>query len=120
MSEKKNGIVYLVGAGPGAPGLLTRRGAELLGRAEVLVYDYLAAPEILGLTPNSCRRIYVGKQSGNHAKTQAEINQILIDEAKAGRVVVRLKGGDPYIFGRGGEEAQELYRAGLVFEVVPG
>lgn len=115
-----NGIVYLVGAGPGAPGLLTLRGAELIRRAEVLVYDYLAAPEILNLAPESCRRIYVGKMAGNHAKTQDEINQILVDEAKAGRVVVRLKGGDPYIFGRGGEEAQELYKAGIVFEVVPG
>jgi len=115
-----NGIVYLVGAGPGAPGLLTLRGAELIRRAEVLVYDYLAAPEILNLAPESCRRIYVGKMAGNHAKTQDEINQILVDEAKAGRVVVRLKGGDPYIFGRGGEEAQELVQAGIVFEVVPG
>jgi len=115
-----NGIVYLVGAGPGAPGLLTLRGAELIRRAEVLVYDYLAAPEILDLAPDSCRRVYVGKQSGNHAKTQDEINSILVDEARAGRVVVRLKGGDPYIFGRGGEEAQELFQAGIAFEVVPG
>lgn len=115
-----SGIVYLVGAGPGAPGLLTMRGAELLQRAEVLVYDYLAAPKIMELVPKNCRRIYVGKQSGNHAKSQDEINRILIEEAKAGHVVVRLKGGDPYIFGRGGEEAQELYQAGIVFEVVPG
>lgn len=115
-----NGIVYLVGAGPGDPGLLTLRGAQLIGRAEVLVYDYLASPKILDLAPKSCRRIYVGKMSGNHAKTQDEINEILIDEARAGRVVVRLKGGDPYVFGRGGEEAQELHRAGLAFEVVPG
>ena len=115
-----NGIVYLVGAGPGAPGLMTLRAAELMGRAEVLVYDYLAAPEILGLAPAGCRRIYVGKQAGNHAKPQDEINRLLVDEAKAGRVVVRLKGGDPYIFGRGGEEAQVLKEAGVVFEVVPG
>lgn len=115
-----SGIVYLVGAGPGAPGLLTLRGAELLKRAEVLVYDYLAAPEIMKLVPENCRRIYVGKQSGNHAKSQEEINRILVEEAKSGHVVVRLKGGDPYIFGRGGEEAQELYQAGIVFEVVPG
>ena len=114
------GIVYLVGAGPGAPGLLTLRGAELLKRAEVLVYDYLAAPEIMRLVPDGCRRIYVGKQSGNHAKSQDEINRILVEEAAAGQVVVRLKGGDPYIFGRGGEEAQELFKAGIVFEVVPG
>lgn len=115
-----NGIVYLVGAGPGDPGLLTLRGAELLKRAEVLVYDYLASPAILNHVPADCRRIYVGKQSGNHAKTQDEINAILVQEGLAGRVVVRLKGGDPYIFGRGGEEAQELRKAGLMFQVVPG
>ena len=115
-----NGIVYLVGAGPGAVGLLTLRAAALLKRAEVLVYDYLASPELLNMIPEKCRRIYVGKMSGNHAKSQDEINRILVDEAKAGHVVVRLKGGDPYIFGRGGEEAQELYKAGVVFEVVPG
>ena len=114
------GIVYLVGAGPGDPGLLTMRAADLLGRAQVLVYDYLAAPAILGLVPSSCRRIYVGKKSGCHAKPQLDINQLLVDEARAGQVVVRLKGGDPYIFGRGGEEAQELFRAGIPFEEVPG
>ncbi len=115
-----SGIVYLVGAGPGDPGLLTLRGAELLKRAEVLVYDYLAAPAMLGLAPAGCRRVYVGKQSGRHAMTQEEINQLLVNEGRAGRVVVRLKGGDPYIFGRGGEEAQELRRAGVAFEEVPG
>ncbi len=115
-----SGIAYLVGAGPGAPDLLTLKAAKILKRAEVLVYDYLAAPEILNLAPKNCRRIYVGKMSGNHAKSQEEINGILIEEARAGRVVVRLKGGDPYIFGRGGEEALELHRAGLRFEVVPG
>lgn len=114
------GIVYLVGAGPGDPGLLTIRGAELLKRAGVLVYDYLAAPEVMKFVPESCRRIYVGKQSGNHARSQDEINRILVEEALAGHVVVRLKGGDPYIFGRGGEEAQELNKAGIAFEVVPG
>ena len=114
------GIVYLVGAGPGDPGLLTMRGAELLGRAQVLVYDYLAAPAILAMVPSSCRLVYVGKQSGCHAKPQLDINQLLVDEARAGQVVVRLKGGDPYIFGRGGEEAQELFRAGIPFEEVPG
>ncbi|MDR0881429.1 MAG: uroporphyrinogen-III C-methyltransferase [Candidatus Adiutrix sp.] len=115
-----SGPVYLVGAGPGDPGLLTRRGAELLGRAEVLVYDYLAAPAILDLAPAGCRRIYVGKQAGCHELSQTEINKLLVEEARAGHCVVRLKGGDPYIFGRGGEEAQELGRAGLAFEVVPG
>ena len=115
-----NGIVYLVGAGPGDPGLLTLRGAQLIKRAEVLVYDYLASPRILDLAPAGCRRVYVGKMSGHHAKTQDEINDLLIRQAKEGRVVVRLKGGDPYVFGRGGEEAQELRRAGVVFEVAPG
>ena len=114
------GIVYLLGAGPGAPGLMTLRAAELMKRAEVLVYDYLAAPEILNMAPENCRRIYVGKQSGNHSSSQEEINRLLVEEARAGRVVVRLKGGDPYIFGRGGEEAQELYKAGILFEEVPG
>ncbi len=114
------GKVYLVGAGPGDPGLLTLRGAELLGRADVLVYDYLAAPEIMRLTKEACRKIYVGKMAGNHAKTQDEINQILVDEAKAGQTVVRLKGGDPYIFGRGGEEGEVLKDNGLEFEEVPG
>lgn len=115
-----SGIVYLVGAGPGDPGLLTLRGAELLKRAEVLVYDYLASPEMLKMAPEKCRLIYVGKQSGNHAKTQDEINKILVEEGRAGRVVVRLKGGDPYIFGRGGEEALELRQAGIMFQEVPG
>ncbi|MDR1921091.1 MAG: uroporphyrinogen-III C-methyltransferase, partial [Candidatus Adiutrix sp.] len=115
-----NGIVYLVGAGPGAPGLMTLRAAALVRRAEVLVYDYLAAPEILDMAPKTCRRIYVGKMSGNHARPQAEINRLLIEEARAGRVVVRLKGGDPYIFGRGGEEGLELAAAGVAFEETPG
>jgi uroporphyrinogen III methyltransferase/synthase len=115
-----NGVVYLVGAGPGSLGLLTLRGAELLRRAERLVYDYLAGPEILNLAPADCQLIYVGKQSGCHALPQDEINRLLIREAGAGFRVVRLKGGDPYIFGRGGEEAQELARAGVPFEVVPG
>ncbi len=114
------GIVYLVGAGPGDPGLLTLRAAELLKRAEILVYDYLASPEIIKMVSPTCQMLYVGKKSGCHEKTQSEINSILVKEAKKGRVVVRLKGGDPYIFGRGGEEAQELTRAGLNFEVVPG
>jgi len=112
--------VYLVGAGPGDPGLLTLRAAELIKTADVLVYDYLAAPEILKLAPAGCRLIYVGKKSGCHALPQEEINSLLVREAKAGGRVVRLKGGDPYIFGRGGEEARELARAGLDFQVVPG
>jgi uroporphyrinogen III methyltransferase/synthase len=119
-SSVKRGSVYLVGAGPGDPGLITRRGAEVLGRAEVVVHDYLAAPELLDLAPATARRIYVGKKGSQHTLSQPEINRLLIGEAQAGHTVVRLKGGDPYIFGRGGEEALELKRAGLYFEVVPG
>ena len=114
------GTVYLVGAGPGDPGLLTLKAAELIKTAQVLIYDYLAAPEILKLAPAGCRLIYVGKKSGCHALPQEEINQLLVREAQSGLRVVRLKGGDPYIFGRGGEEAQILARAGLPFQVVPG
>ncbi|MDR2827034.1 MAG: uroporphyrinogen-III C-methyltransferase [Candidatus Adiutrix intracellularis] len=114
------GVVYLVGAGPGPLNLLTLRGAELLRQAEKLVYDHLAGTEILNLAPTDCQLIYVGKQSGYHTLSQDEINHLLIREAKAGFRVVRLKGGDPYIFGRGGEEAQKLAQAGVLFEVVPG
>ncbi|MDR2200198.1 MAG: uroporphyrinogen-III C-methyltransferase [Deltaproteobacteria bacterium] len=114
------GTVYLVGAGPGDPGLLTLRGAELLSRAQVVVYDYLASPELLKLAPDDAEIIYAGKSGKNHTLSQDGINTLLIEKAKAGNSVVRLKGGDPYIFGRGGEEAQELYKAGISFEVVPG
>jgi uroporphyrinogen III methyltransferase / synthase len=116
---KPAGIVYLVGAGPGDPGLLTVRGAQLLESAEVVVYDHLANPALLSHCPQA-RMIYVGKQSSSHTRTQDEINAILVAEAKAGYRVVRLKGGDPFIFGRGGEECQVLAEAGLAFEVVPG
>ena len=112
--------VYLVGAGPGDPGLLTLRAAELISTADVLIHDYLAAPQILKLAPAACRLIYVGKKAGCHALPQEEINRLMIEEARAGGRVVRLKGGDPYVFGRGGEEAQALVRAGLAFQVVPG
>ncbi|MGL4208367.1 MAG: uroporphyrinogen-III C-methyltransferase [Candidatus Adiutrix sp.] len=114
------GTVYLVGAGPGDPGLMTVRALDLVQRADVLVYDYLASPEILRLTKSSCRQIYVGKISGNHALSQEEINALLLKEAKEGYMVVRLKGGDPYIFGRGGEEGLALVLGGIPFEEVPG
>jgi len=114
------GTVYLVGAGPGDPGLLTLKAAELIKTADVLIYDYLAAPEILKLAPADCRLIYVGKKAGCHALPQEEINRLLIREARSDGRVVRLKGGDPYVFGRGGEEALVLARAGLTFQVVPG
>ncbi|MDH5297397.1 MAG: uroporphyrinogen-III C-methyltransferase [Desulfobulbaceae bacterium] len=115
------GKVYLIGAGPGDPTLITVKGLELLKRAEVLVYDYLASPKLLKYVPKDAKLIYAGKKGGvHHAHTQEEINQMLVDHARAGRVVVRLKGGDPFIFGRGGEEIEELAKYGIAFEVVPG
>ena len=116
----KHGTVYLVGAGPGDAGLLTMRGAELLGRADVVVYDALVNPDLLRLAPNSAEVIYGGKRAKEHAIPQEELNQLLIAKAREGKTVVRLKGGDPYIFGRGGEEAEELAAANIHFEVVPG
>jgi len=115
------GKVYLVGAGPGDPGLITLRGKFLLQRAEVVVYDYLANKKLLGYVPPEAELIYAGKKGGGlHAFTQEGINQLLVDHAMAGKRVVRLKGGDPFIFGRGAEEIEELVEAGIDFEVVPG
>jgi uroporphyrin-III C-methyltransferase len=111
--------VALVGAGPGDPGLLTRRGAELLADAEVVVYDRLISRELLDLAPAGAVRIDVGKGPGESAR-QAEINELLVTHGRSGRRVVRLKGGDPFVFGRGGEEAEACRRAGLEVEVVPG
>ena len=116
----KTGTVYLVGAGPGDPSLITVRGRELIENADVLVYDYLANDAMLAWANPDAEKIYVGKKGGDHTKSQWEINEIIVDLCKQGKDVVRLKGGDPYIFGRGGEEAQELVKAGLSFEVVPG
>src|SRR3954453_4346420 len=101
----RHGIVYLVGAGPGDPGLLTRRGAEVLGLADVVVYDHLASSRLLDLAPPGALRICAGKSSGHCTLNQDEINALLLEHARAGRVVVRLKGGDPLVFGRGAEEA---------------
>jgi uroporphyrinogen III methyltransferase/synthase len=117
---KPKGTVYLVGAGPGDIGLLTLRGAELLGRADVVVYDALINTGLLRLAPKSAEIIYGGKRSGDHAIPQDELNNLLVQKAREGKTVVRLKGGDPYVFGRGGEEAEELATAGISFEVVPG
>jgi uroporphyrin-III C-methyltransferase len=111
--------VALVGAGPGDPGLLTRRGAELLASAEVVVHDRLIARELLDLAPASAERIDVGKGPGQSG-LQADINELLVRHGRSGRRVVRLKGGDPFVFGRGGEEAEALRRAGVEVEVVPG
>jgi len=118
---KKAGKVYLVGAGPGDPGLITVRGKRLLERAEVVVYDYLASKKLLKHAPAGAELIYVGKKGGvKHTFSQDEINQMLVEHAQAGKMVVRLKGGDPFIFGRGGEEVEKLHGAGIAFEVVPG
>jgi uroporphyrinogen III methyltransferase/synthase len=117
---KSNGRVFLVGAGPGDAGLITVRGAELLGRAEVVVYDALVNLDLLRLAPPGAELIYAGKRSGDHAIPQDKLNQLLVEKARAGKCVVRLKGGDPYVFGRGGEEAGELAAADVRFEVVPG
>ena len=114
------GIVYLVGAGPGDLGLVTFRAKELISTADVLVYDYLVHPELVKWCRPECEIVYVGKQAGFHSIPQEEIETILVKHAKAGRKVVRLKGGDPYVFGRGGEEARTLAKDGISFEVVPG
>lgn len=114
------GKVFLVGAGPGDPGLLTLRGKELIECAEAIVYDRLVSREILAFASPQARLVYVGKRSGAHSLPQAEINAMLIRLARNYRRVVRLKGGDPLIFGRGGEEAEELARHGIAFEIVPG
>lgn len=113
-------MVYLVGAGPGDPGLVTVRGIACLQRAHVVVYDYLASAALLAHAPAAAELIYAGKIGGRHNQEQEEINRLLIEKARAGRIVVRLKGGDPFVFGRGGEECQALALAGIPFEVVPG
>ncbi len=114
------GTVYLVGAGPGDPDLITRKGLRCLHMADVVVYDRLVSPELLDEAPLRARRIFVGKKPGCHAIKQEEISDLLLHYARLGCCVVRLKGGDPFVFGRGGEEALALSAAGIPFEVVPG
>ena len=116
----KPGKVYLVGAGPGDPGLVTRRALECLARAEVVVYDRLLNEGLLDTAPVAAERIYAGKAASDHALPQQEINQLLVRKAREGKTVVRLKGGDPFVFGRGGEEAGTLREHGIPFEIVPG
>ena len=116
----KNGKVYLVGAGPGDPGLLTLKGKRVLEQADVVVYDRLVGPHILALAPPQAERIYAGKASADHTLSQVKINELLVEKCAEGKVVVRLKGGDPFLFGRGGEEALHLAQHGCAFEIVPG
>jgi uroporphyrinogen III methyltransferase/synthase len=120
ISEKKSGKVYLVGAGPGDPGLITVKGLECIKRADVLIYDYLASPAFLAHAPEYTEKIYVGKKGGDHTLSQDGINALILEKAKSGLIVTRLKGGDPFIFGRGGEEAEILVNEGIPFEIVPG
>ena len=114
------GKVYLVGAGPGDPGLLTVKAQDLIKKAEVIVYDRLVGAKIVSQRPQQAELIYVGKESSRHALPQEEINRLLVAKAREGKMVVRLKGGDPFLFGRGGEEAEYLKRSGVEFEIVPG
>ncbi|MDB6171146.1 MAG: nasF [Chthoniobacteraceae bacterium] len=117
---KKKGICYLAGAGPGDLGLVTLKVKEVVGKAEVLVFDYLCNPEILKWAPPGTEIIYAGKKAGQHTLKQEEIDTLLVEKTAAGKFVVRLKGGDPFLFGRGGEEAMALAAAGLKFEIIPG
>jgi uroporphyrinogen III methyltransferase/synthase len=118
--ESGNGKVYLVGAGPGDLGLVTLRAKECIEQADVIVYDHLANPEMLGWAREDAEIIYAGKEAGKHALKQDEINALLIEKAREGKQVVRLKGGDPFVFGRGAEEAKAVVDAGIAFEIVPG
>ncbi|MFN2614524.1 MAG: uroporphyrinogen-III C-methyltransferase [Actinomycetota bacterium] len=114
------GSVALVGAGPGDPGLITVRGLELLRAADVVVYDRLGASSLIGFARSDVELIDVGKRPREHVRTQTQINRLLVQRARAGKAVVRLKGGDPFVFGRGGEEAEALHHARIPFEIVPG
>ncbi|MEP6710021.1 MAG: uroporphyrinogen-III C-methyltransferase [Verrucomicrobiota bacterium] len=118
--KKKTGRCYLIGAGPGDLGLVTLRAKQCIEQAEIIVYDYLCNPEMLNWAPESAEIIYAGKKAGAHTLKQDEINALLVEKTGVGKQVVRLKGGDPFLFGRGAEEAEALARAGLAFEIVPG
>lgn len=115
-----SGKVYLIGAGPGDPGLITVKGLNVIRQADVVIYDYLASPSFLAEASGQAEIIYVGKKGGDHTLSQDGINALIVEKAKSGKTVARLKGGDPFIFGRGGEEAEVLVREGISFEIVPG
>jgi len=119
-AKKKMGKVWLVGAGPGDAGLLTIKAKKLIEECDTVVYDKLVGQGVLGMIPKGKKNIFVGKVAGNHAVPQEKINEILLNEAKEGKKVVRLKGGDPFLFGRGGEELELLVENGIEFEIVPG
>lgn len=114
------GKVYLVGAGPGDPGLITVRGLNVLRQASVVLYDRLVHPQLLQEAPREAKQVYVGKEGGAHCVPQHQINQLLVTYAQRSETVVRLKGGDSFVFGRGGEEAEALVAAGVPFEIIPG
>ena len=116
----KTGKVYLVGAGPGDPSLISVKGLECLRQVDVIIYDRLLDERLLDLARPEAERLYVGKVAGEHTREQGEINQLLVNKARAGKTIVRLKGGDPFILGRGGEEAEALEHNYIPFEVVPG
>jgi uroporphyrinogen III methyltransferase/synthase len=120
MTASPIGKVYLVGAGPGDPGLITVKGRRCIEAADVILYDQLVNGELLDHAAANCELVYVGKRSGSHCADQGAIDALLIDKARQGKMVVRLKGGDPFVFGRGGEEAQAVRAAGIPFEIVPG
>jgi len=119
-AKRSTGKVYLIGAGPGDPKLLTIKAAEAIGVSDVIVYDYLVHPEVLAHSRRDAELIYAGKRAGEPSISQAQINRLLVDRALEGQVVARLKGGDPFVFGRGGEEAEALVEAGVEWEVIPG
>jgi uroporphyrin-III C-methyltransferase len=119
-SSSTSGIVYIVGGGPGDPGLITVKGLDCLRRADVVLYDRLVAQELLTEVSAQAEMIDVGKEPKRHRRSQDEINSLLVEKAREGKIVVRLKGGDPFVFGRGGEECQALAEAGVRYEVVPG
>ncbi len=117
---EKVGKVYLVGAGPGDPGLITVKGLKVLAKADTVVYDYLVNTDLLSYCREGAELIYVGKKGGHHTMSQEEINKLLVEKALEGKIVVRLKGGDPFLFGRGGEEIEELIKHGIPYEIIPG